>query len=995
MKRLFICLLLSVVCSCFEVLAGDGIPFVVNYFPESYHAHARNFDIISDGYGRVYVANFEGLLYYDQTKWQTIHFPGIFRATRLFKDSRGRIWVGGYNSFGYLDANKNGELQLNTLFSIESEGFLGEVEDIRERDGVIVAETSIGAVEIDLASLNGFTVEKKIPSTQTYYKGAEINKKIKLADGTVLLATTGKGLVILDKSECEIYSLSEENGLCSNNVQSLYADSLGYVWGATDNGIFLVNIRTAFTHFGRTEGLPGEVLSVCQTDGGLYVGTLRGLFVKISDRFKQLETIRHACWQIQQDDFGNLYACTAGGLFLIDKDKRVRQISDGHTLSVYVCGDGSYYTGEVDGIYRISSGKKTLLNTVEKALNMVMDSSGTLLAKNIYGQIFSCNGKMDNMTRIDPLNVNGEKDKFNNTLYQQDNEIFVLSHIGLFKWNSERQSLEEQENKEIWSSERQHPLYVYPETKKRFWMTDNEGKDLSVYGSEQEKVKLLNATIHPIHDLKISTMQVYNRNIWIGGNWGLICWNLAMRMPDYDKKISLYIRSAVMNNDSVVWGGLQSEGSLLPIMPPKNMSFENNIQNIEFSFSSNIFTTLGTTEYRYRFRPDEDWSAWSTNTSAKISNPRPGRYCFEVMARDRYGRIIDPVTVSFNVRYPLFLRWYSVLFYFLLLSGSIWLFIKWRMHRLLKEKLRLENIVEERTSLLRIQKKEIEEKTEKLEIALENLESAQYQLIRQEKMATVGTLTSGLVDRILNPMNYVTNFSHMSIGLAKDIKNNLEDDKEHMTPDVYDDSLDVVDMLSTNLQKIEEHGLNTTRILKAMEEMLKERTPHKVSTDLAAVCRKNIEMLQSYYSAELSEYHISVKSPEKDIVVTAEVDAELISKTIMSMLVNSVYALKKKYQRMTFIPEIRLNISDDKERKEVKIVVYDNGIGIEQSALSKIFDPFFTTKTTAEATGVGLYLSREIILDHGGNITVQSVKDEFTEFTITVPFDSMSDKNKN
>ena len=177
--------------------------------------------------------------------------------------------------------------------------------------------------------------------------------------------------------------------------------------------------------------------------------------------------------------------------------------------------------------------------------------------------------------------------------------------------------------------------------------------------------------------------------------------------------------------------------------------------------------------------------------------------------------------------------------------------------------------------------------------------------------------------------------------------------------------------------------------------MLKERTPHKVSTDLAAVCRKNIEMLQSYYSAELSEYHISVKSPEKDIVVTAEVDAELISKTIMSMLVNSVYALKKKYQRMTFIPEIRLDISDDKERKEVKIVVYDNGIGIEQSALSKIFDPFFTTKTTAEATGVGLYLSREIILDHGGNIAVQSVKDEFTEFTITVPFDSMADKNKN
>ena len=65
--------------------------------------------------------------------------------------------------------------------------------------------------------------------------------------------------------------------------------------------------------------------------------------------------------------------------------------------------------------------------------------------------------------------------------------------------------------------------------------------------------------------------------------------------------------------------------------------------------------------------------------------------------------------------------------------------------------------------------------------------------------------------------------------------------------------------------------------------------------------------------------------------------------------------------------------------------IHDNGIGIEEKILSKIFDPFFTTKTTDEAAGVGLYLSREIIQNHGGDISVQSVKDEYTEFTITLP----------
>ena len=119
------------------------------------------------------------------------------------------------------------------------------------------------------------------------------------------------------------------------------------------------------------------------------------------------------------------------------------------------------------------------------------------------------------------------------------------------------------------------------------------------------------------------------------------------------------------------------------------------------------------------------------------------------------------------------------------------------MRRLLAEKMRLEHIVEERTSQIRNQKDEIEEKSKKLEIALDDLSKAQYQLIRQEKMATVGTLTKGLVDRILNPMNYVNNFSHMSIGLVKDIKDNLDDDQENMTSDIYEDSVDALDMLNT------------------------------------------------------------------------------------------------------------------------------------------------------------------------------------------------------
>ena len=67
------------------------------------------------------------------------------------------------------------------------------------------------------------------------------------------------------------------------------------------------------------------------------------------------------------------------------------------------------------------------------------------------------------------------------------------------------------------------------------------------------------------------------------------------------------------------------------------------------------------------------------------------------------------------------------------------------------------------------------------------------------------------------------------------------------------------------------------------------------------------------------------------------------------------------------------------------MTVYDTGIGIEENILNKIFDPFFTTKTTGEAAGIGLYLSHDIIQNYGGEITARSVKDEYTEFTITLP----------
>ena len=95
MKRLLILFVIAI-----QSLGSVGLrryTVFANYTSDVYKAHNRNFDIVCDDYGSVFIANFEGILYYDQAQWRIIHTPGISRVTSLFKDSKGRIWVGGYN----------------------------------------------------------------------------------------------------------------------------------------------------------------------------------------------------------------------------------------------------------------------------------------------------------------------------------------------------------------------------------------------------------------------------------------------------------------------------------------------------------------------------------------------------------------------------------------------------------------------------------------------------------------------------------------------------------------------------------------------------------------------------------------------------------------------------------------------------------------------------------------------------------------------------------
>ena len=923
---------------------GQGIPFIRNYTAEEYHANNTNYDIETDENGNVFVANFEGLLYYDYAEWRIIHTPGITRSTVVFRAKDNTIWVGGYNYFGKVIRKANGDIALKRIGL--SDLFRGEVTEIYELDGELLFIADNGIIyrvkddkvsvkkQVDKESLKMGVLD--VVNTDALERGEkEVVKNdtvqtVSLDHGLQAIVRKNAGIAIADDKGHTLYTITEDNGLCSNNVAYTAYDGRGHLWGATGKGIFVIHVPTGISHFTPYEGLTGSVFSIESLNGKIYAGTDEGLFRQNGYCFEIVPEIRHACWELKKSGNG-LLAATAEGIFQIYPNGIVRHLTNTNSMALY--DEGTHiYSGETDGVYQIQpdgKNKKKLCN-MANVRKIVKDKTGTIWAQSLYGTVWY---KKAEESTFHKYNAKGRAETMQ-TIVMTDGKATIISAEDTTPFP--------------------YPLVSYVDEKGITWLTNNEGKKLYRW-KDGKRLADMDQLLFLINTLSIQTIYARQNEIWLGNDNGLTIINTQGADPTINTIPKLYIRSVRLGSDSVLWGGFGE----MPEMLPKLSHNEN---NLHFTFSIDYPSFKSQTVYRYKLN-NGSWSNWSSNTSASFANLTYGDYTFFVQARDPINHITDITSIKFHINAPFYYRWYMNLLYLLMLIALVYMLFQLRMRRLEKEKYRLEALVKERSA----------------------------EVVRLEKMATAGKLTQGLIDRILNPLNYIINFAKLSEGLVKDAKANVEDEKEHMDEDNYEDTIDVLDMLKGNLQKVGEHGQNTSRTLKAMEEMLKDRSGGIVAMDLMSVIRQDKEMLHEYFSQEIRDYNISTVFNDTETPLLINGNADQLSKAIMSLLGNAIYAVVKKAQKCrlgeskdsAYTPKISLEITQ--QRNAIHISIRDNGIGIEETIIDKIFDPFFTTKTTSEAAGVGLYLSKEIVQNHGGDIQVKSVKDEYSDFTITLP----------
>jgi two-component system NtrC family sensor kinase len=276
-------------------------------------------------------------------------------------------------------------------------------------------------------------------------------------------------------------------------------------------------------------------------------------------------------------------------------------------------------------------------------------------------------------------------------------------------------------------------------------------------------------------------------------------------------------------------------------------------------------------------------------------------------------------------------------------------------------------------------------KTE-IEKAYSQLQSTQAQLIQKEKLASLGELTAGIAHEIQNPLNFVNNFSELSLDLVKDLKEEIEKpdiDKEYVG-ELFDD-------LSQNQSKINHHGKRASSIVKGMLEHSRASTGDRVPTDLNKLADEYLRLSYHGMRAKDGSFNADYVLIADENLPLINVVSQDIGRVLLNLINNAFWAVGQRAKGLEhgghYVPKVM--VSTKMVNNQIIIKVSDNGAGIPADILPKIFQPFFTTKPTGEGTGLGLSLSYDIVTKgHGGTIEVESVEGEKTTFVVKLPFET-------
>lgn len=907
------------------------------------------------------------------------------------------------------------------FYPISEKGSLDIFED-RQKRLWIASNNALAHFDRRTNKFNTYQAKEKITELESI-------RSIKISENNEgsLWVKTSKGLLYLSSkqgSELIRYTTnsSEKGSLPNNFVWDLLMDRSGTEWfGIRDYGLLKLNQSRSkiqyITENNNNKGYPGgPVVSMVQLkNGGFLICTTEGLYEsdKTFTTFKPF-SLKNANTELKltgsgflkMDRQGHIWIASHEGLIKYNPLTKKTKIythnpKDPHSVSsnkiqlVMEDSKGKLWVGTVDaGICRLDplTGKFTRYPFIRNNSTIIV-KDGSLDDNLVASILEDKDGIIWVGTNLGSLNKFNEAtgkftSYFNNPkltcvieLYEDKRgRLWAGTYLwGLFLVDKKTGAMRQFLKKDglIFDG----VLNINEDDSGRIWVGSDGG--LSIIDPDTFHVKTFGTNLGLPDTFGYSYITT-----GLNGDWLYGMKNGIMRFNPNDFKSNLIPPDLVLQQ--LTYSNGNAKGTFVKqVKNDKQVNLSYDYNKLVFKYVGLHYVNAKMNQYKYQLEGyDKDWINAGTERTATYTNLAPGTYNFRFKASNSDG-VWSKKTAELRIIIspPWWKTWWAYLLYIAFFAIIIQVYIAYRSRTLKNRNQKLEEQVNARTrelseanEELKASQEEIISQRDELEQTVNNLNTTQTQLIQAEKMASLGELTAGIAHEIQNPLNFVNNFSDLSMELIKEMQEEFE---KGDTVEAFAIASDI----KVNLEKINHHGKRADSIVKGMLQHSRTGSATKEMTDINALADEYLRLAYHGLRAKDKNFNAELITNFDPTLPKIKVLAQDVGRVFLNLYTNAFYATNEKQKLGSANYKPVVEVSTLVINATIEIKVRDNGTGIPDSIRDKILNPFFTTKPSGEGTGLGLSLSYDIIVKaHGGQLQIESVPGESTTFKILLPF---------
>ncbi|MFP4024634.1 MAG: SpoIIE family protein phosphatase [Thiohalospira sp.] len=680
------------------------------------------------------------------------------KLQKVYQDTAGGFWSFLINDHLYLGNYWNGlkELKKDSIQIVKGGEFYKE-KDIFVLLPLNENELFVGTMEHghylynvqtgqsrDIATIN-----KTFKKLSEFLNEALLYNGIRLNNGNLVLTTISNGCIIINQEGKILNHFTKENGLGDVTVTSAYESKNGILWLSLFKSLSYIELNSPFLKFDSHQGIEGMIVDIERFNGTLYVATSLGLFYQYFDdnglpKFKMVKGIEGMVWTLNKFKFSDnstrLLAGTRLNVFEIINPQLTKNLNINskewiNCTSVYQSkiDPDMLFVGHRDGLgaikyldknWEVRQNFRGITNQIE---TIAQDDEGILWLGTTLNGIIKFDFINDSVVAygVDKglPSMDGNKTNFIN------DDLIISTNKGLYHFDKKNDTIVKYSGfnkKYLYRTDRvtniirqndsivwvfsQHPQGGVTgeslEYAEKIIIKDNDVQIIDLPFKRLNKFAFLNVSFDT------------NDHVWFSTSNAAINYNVLddQKFKDFYKSL---VREVRIQMDSVTFWGTNYSDTLkmvISLEQPENLkyTFDHKHNLITFNFSSPYYP-IEDIKYSYMLEGFEDtWSPWDIKTEKEYTNLREGKYTFKVKAKNIYGVESDVASYEFTILPPWYRTIVAYIIYFILAILIIVAIVKIYTRRLELEKIRLEQIVKERTEEVVKQKEEIEKQRDEI-----------------------------------------------------------------------------------------------------------------------------------------------------------------------------------------------------------------------------------------------------------------------------------------